>query len=159
MNYCKMNKQKSYYKSANPSLEKCPIAEDLSITINSAETYPLLKAWVTHYIYMLKTYINPYMIIKVLYPELSPRGRLHYHGIVRFKTHKQCVDWYFRRQHIDGINISLDTIKDKAIWLKYITKQRSYLDKLITPYKLTPSELKGTYVPQSIREQMLHSIG
>ncbi len=145
MKHSKTKYKYNKFSIPNPKLEDCPVNKDMSITINSSEgEYPLMDANVRHYMYLIKKYIMPYVEIKELYPELSPTGRLHYHGTVRFKTIKQIVDWYFLRHKIGGVNISLDLIKDKDVWDKYIRKQHSYMKPHCKPYRLTPRVL-GKY--------------
>ncbi len=155
----KFKQKHSSFNYNNPQLEKCPINTDISITINALETYPTIKVYLTHYLYKIRKYLVPYMKIKELYPEFSQKGRLHYHGIIQFKTHKQCVDWYFRYQNIQGLNIKLDTIKDAKIWQAYMTKQISYMSSYITPYRLTEAIImKHAYSPQSVCDQFRHDL-
>lgn len=151
----KYSKGKPKYSSANPKMEDCPINKDLSITINSAEAFPYLQSWLNHYMYMLKAYVSPYIDIVDLYPELSPSGRLHYHGRVRFNNYEQVVSWYFTHHKINGLNISLDTISDSKIWTKYILKQKKLLKPIMETYKLTEKNIMkfNTENPESTREQ------
>ncbi len=101
----------------------------------------------------------PHMEIVKLYPELSPKGRLHYHGIVRFKDYQQVFDWYYSYHKIEGLMLSLDTIGDDDKWDKYIKKQYKYLHKIIKPYILTPKVMnKLVPKPQTIREQFTFNI-
>lgn len=147
------------YNQNNPQLEKCPILTDLSITINASDTFPTISVYLKHYVYKIRKYLLPYMNIKVLYPEFSSKGRLHYHGIIQFKTHRMCVDWYYKYQHIDGLNIKIDTINDAKVWQDYITKQNKYMSSYIKPYQLTSTILsQHAYSPQSTCDQFKHGL-
>lgn len=151
--------KKFSYSLPNPKLEDCPINKDMSFTINAKEEFPIISANVMHYMYMIKKYIIPYMEVKYLYPELSPKGRLHYHGTVQFKDYQQVFDWYYSHHKIEGLMLSLDTIGDDDKWDKYITKQHKYLYKIIKPYRLTPRVIKKLVPkPQTIREQFQFNI-
>lgn len=62
-----------------------------------------------------------------VYPELSPTGRLHYHGVltvidtVGFLWHDVQI---IREQSI----CEVDTIKDMNIWLEYVQKQQHLMN-------------------------------
>lgn len=155
----KFKHKHSSFNYSNPPLEQCPINKPLSITINASEQYPTINVYLQHYLYKIKKYIVPYMKIVELYPEFSSKGRLHYHGIILFKTHRMCVDWYYKYQHIQGLNIKIDTIKDMKVWKAYMTKQIEYMSSYITPYRLTEAILvKHAYSPQSICDQFKHDL-
>lgn len=149
--------KKNYYKNYSnpaPELEKVNVGDELSITINASETFGKLNEYIRHYIYLMKHYMIPYMEIKEMYPELSPKGRLHYHGIVKFTSLKKIIAWYFQGQHIKGFNISLDTITDSKKWKKYIKKQYKHMKPVCKIYKLT-TKLVEQQDPQPLtpREQ------
>lgn len=66
-----------------------------------------------------------------LRPELSGKGRLHYHGTVQFTDHKSIVSFYYEKyfkQEVQGsANILLTAIDDYSAWHEYITKQREWM--------------------------------
>lgn len=68
-----------------------------------------------------------------LHPELSPRGRLHFHGTILFKTEKAIKLFYMDAIHVmlRRSQIEMDTIKDAEVWDTYCKKQSKYFDWVI----------------------------
>lgn len=59
------------------------------------------------------------------YPEYSPKGRLHLHGIIKFTSVLGVARFYQSLpQLLLKANIKLDVINDLEEWMKYITKQK-----------------------------------
>lgn len=66
-----------------------------------------------------------------LYPELSPNGRLHYHGTLRVTDPFKFVfiDCYYFK---NLFNLEIDTISDSKVWEEYCTKQKTKMEPIIT---------------------------
>lgn len=144
------------YKQPNPKLE---LAKNvMSITVNSKDTFPRLRTWIKHYAYKLHKYISPYFKYQ-MYFELSPKGRLHLHGIVKVRTYDKLIEWYmFGNNNSDlEMNIKIDTIDDFDKWDAYCTKQEMFHQYLAT--KGLPFIINGDVAahynkqPQSIVDQ------
>lgn len=60
-----------------------------------------------------------------LYVEVSPVGRLHLHGKMRFNNKSTIIRWYISQIHKLGkvSHFEIDTIEDMKIWDEYIKKQ------------------------------------
>lgn len=95
----------------------------------------------------LKLFIGKLHSCKLeLYPELSPTGRLHYHGFLQIKNIFTFMwhDLYLLNQ----IVYEIDTIKDEDIWILYVSKQahimKPALDMFEEPYPMEyrPKEQK-----------------
>lgn len=74
-----------------------------------------------------------------LFPELSPVGRLHYHGTIEFPTHLAISMWYhhtFRVLQCSRVNIKITAIDDERIWEQYCNKQRDYMYALFESLRL-----------------------
>lgn len=75
-----------------------------------------------------------------LYPELSKKGRFHYHGIIKVMDKV----WFYLSviPHLLSVaTISIKEIKDEAIWLEYCRKQHEFHD-YITLNHFTPIPLE-----------------
>jgi len=59
-----------------------------------------------------------------LYIEASRTGRLHFHGRIKFKSHKHIRNFYLITLYrmLKGCTMEIDTIDDEAGWLIYCTK-------------------------------------
>lgn len=153
------SQQAQYNKSPNPKLELMTISTEYGITINSRETQPILKNWEMQYCQLIEDNIIPYINKLILYPELSPSGRLHYHGTVTFKTYDQILTWYLKGKNPE-INIMITTIREKEVWTKYITKQQLFWHKIKKTIrkKLTNSLIKKIAKPITNRQILTKSI-
>lgn len=60
--------------------------------------------------------------------EVSPKGRLHLHGYISFKTDENIKDFYLYTIHkLLSFNIvEIDTISDEKVWTEYCKKQSKY---------------------------------
>lgn len=79
----------------------------------------------------------------VVYPELSPDGRLHFHGYITFKN---VLMFYYHDLHIlNDYSYEIDTIgdteQDKQKYATYITKQQIFWIALLEKYAM-PYEIK-----------------
>lgn len=76
-----------------------------------------------------KMYFRKWIDINVyLHPELSPRGRLHFHGTILFKTEKAIKKFYlfYVSDILRKSQIEIDTITDPDKWSLYCAKQSKY---------------------------------
>lgn len=58
--------------------------------------------------------------------ELSPRGRLHMHGTIRFTSRRGVYNFYLNDIYslLKTSQVEIDTIKDPKIWYDYCNKQK-----------------------------------
>lgn len=79
-----------------------------------------------------------------LYPEFAPiTGRLHYHGIIKFRSDMGVISWYNAYAHHfkDNFMYEIDTISDRKVWEDYCRKNEKvmklYFKTYNQPYRLT----------------------
>ena len=107
-----------------------------------------------------QTYMRNYMVKKLLpndfifYIEVSPQGRLHLHGRLKFKNKKSIMEFYVStiRFLVLHNQIELDTIKDEDTWNNYITKQKVYNFGIIESSYYNNLNMKDEYVFKKIPE-------
>lgn len=65
-----------------------------------------------------------------LFPELSPLGRLHFHGLISFETKEHIKRFYMNDIYTLKLKCTfeIDEIEDLEIWMQYITKQQDHFD-------------------------------
>lgn len=61
----------------------------------------------------------------VLFPELSPQGKLHYHGLVMFDGYVNIMNVYLGLRRLKCA-LEIDVVNDSDKWIEYITKQMDY---------------------------------
>lgn len=63
--------------------------------------------------------------------EVSPRGRLHYHGIISFRSKEEILDFFIYSVHLlqKHFMYEIDTIEDRQVWDEYCTKQEHIIGK------------------------------
>lgn len=94
---------------------------------------------VRDYLIILKS-ISAYVKYE-MFPEISPKGRLHYHGTIMFTSWRDVFDFYYLEIPIvsEQSSLEIDTIKDIDKWKVYYLKQQHfkyiYKEKLL-PYRL-----------------------
>lgn len=80
----------------------------------------------------------------ILYPEVSSKGRIHWHGLIKFKTYPDVLKFFIT--HVPGLlskaSIEIDTISDPHVWDEYCTKQKSLFDWSIQNYSLKKNTQK-----------------
>jgi len=108
------------------------------------------KFWISHFSKWKD--INVY-----LHPEVSPKGRLHLHGTILFKTNKS-IKQYYLYYIVDLLNKSqteVDTIQDESVWATYCGKQSKLFHWVIDNTKceklasMTNKEIECVYKPFS----------
>lgn len=123
------------------SIEDIEIGKKYTITIAPDDSHQyfevpkrdgrLLKfiSWARIYIY--KAFLNNEY---ELFTEVSPRGRLHFHGTIKFKSNEHLLDFYiYTIPHLLKSNqIEIDTIKDPKVWDEYKRKQQKFNLPVIT---------------------------
>lgn len=90
------------------------------------------------------SYVEKYIIPELkkyamveLYMEVSPKGRLHFHGVIMFTSNTHLRQFYLEYIHtmLSKFTMTLGVINDKDVWYNYITKQQNILYGLIKPFK------------------------
>lgn len=66
----------------------------------------------------------------LLYPELSPTGRLHYHGVLTVIDTIQFL-WHDVQIIREHAQCEIDTIKEMKVWEEYISKQYHLMKEYI----------------------------
>lgn len=143
-------------------IENCELNELYSITINPPDTRDdkivdmdqsvfLLQHDMREMFKTLQEHLKGVGYME-LYPELSPTGRLHYHGMF---TIKDIIRFYYKDlyflQTIGQYKIAtMKENKDKTReenyeeWEKYVTKQRLVIEPLLTETNWEyPAMIKG----------------
>jgi hypothetical protein len=152
-----MSKNKQYTKSGNQGvkLEDMEIGQTYAITINPASQpenkhsvlpWRNLCMWLCHY----KDWLIQFQdgVELVLYLEVSPTGRYHFHGKLVLLDYNDYINFLeiMNKQH----HYEIDTIKDMDVWDLYIKKQRKIFEYLYTT--------KVPYLPLIINENsQVHS--
>lgn len=104
-----------------------------SITLNPSdnqyyneEVHNRFNLWTASVYTFLKTlkYCDLY-----LFPEISGKGRLHMHGLIKIKLVAEFYAHDVARLQMFG-NTEVDTVNDEAVWEKYCTKQVNVLREL-----------------------------
>jgi len=92
----------------------------------------------------MESYVEKYLIPELkkyamveMYMEVSPKGRLHFHGVIMFTTNTYLRLFYLDYIHniLTKFTMTMGKITDKQIWYDYITKQQNILKGKILPYK------------------------
>lgn len=110
-------------------LEEVKPGVNYAFTINPIDKLQMFKSFTrisdinkeSHkYLAMLKHY--------VLYPELSPKGRFHYHGWIWFDNDLEINEFYL--SYLPSVqsmaSYEMDTIEDLKVWTDYCTKQHVF---------------------------------
>lgn len=123
----------------HPPLEEMTL-KPYALTINIEGTPTNVKNDHQRYLQLFDNHFKVYSQYK-LYPEYGFTGRLHYHGIIQFKTNKHIALWYSRLHHLkDKCTFTIKPIINKE-WLTYCQKQRPFMELLFKdislPYILT----------------------
>lgn len=63
--------------------------------------------------------------------EISPQGRLHYHGLIKINNRKHFYENYIFMLK-EYAQVEIDTISDPAYWYWYMHKQHYDVDKITT---------------------------
>jgi hypothetical protein len=107
---------------------------------------------------LFKMYFKKWININVfLYPELSPRGRLHFHGTIMFKTEKSIKKFFlfYVSDILRKSQIEIDTIGDADTWRIYCSKQAKYFGWVLDNTKddslssIAKQEVAATFKPFS----------
>lgn len=128
-------------------LESIQIDAKYTFNLNMSDEFETLLQNVEQYKYFLKKYISPYCTFE-LFPELSPLGRLHYHGYITFYDSLKLVDFYFSiRTFMSYCAMKIGHLNDDKIWDDYIFKQQSHMQYAFEiqqlPYKLDNKVVKS----------------
>lgn len=142
---------------------------DYALTVNlaGAELYNLRETYIDYITFFIKKF--NYCTFRV-YPELSPTGRLHYHGYIRFRTETDIILFYsetlrlLQKDHIADISICELGAFGDLTWYYYCRKQKwllkSFFLKSKLAYKLRSSRLNPAQAkPRSLRDQILEGAG
>lgn len=121
-----------------PSPEKIELNIQYTLTLSINHKITSLKSIVSSYLRKIRDYIMPYAKFTV-YPELSAKGRLHYHGWIVFESLESVFYFYKNIYGTTNIHVEIDTIADQNKWTEYITKSAKFkfiFDELLLPYTL-----------------------
>lgn len=87
----------------------------------------------TKFLSYFKMYIVPMFIGDVNgFIEISPTGRLHFHGTLKFRNNDQIYRFYLDNVHklTTMCMLEIDTIDDIKVWNKYISKQQQIITSI-----------------------------
>lgn len=126
------------FHSSNLKIENVDVKEWYSITMNPSDDHQYWGAKERQKMFVNWAQLTFYRILLntdyILYLELSPAGRLHWHGKIRFRNKERLIKFYM--DDINKLNkiliFEIDTIKDKDVWDTYIQKQYSLLNVRIS---------------------------
>lgn len=148
------------FKYQNPKLELMYPKKNYAITINSREAFPVLKMWASHYCQLLMDSIVKYAFKIELFPELSPTGRLHYHGTIQFKSYSHILNHYTAGNDHD-LNIMIKPIISKKEWTTYMSKQQQFWKALPKKKQLSVlnlSKIRNLAKPVSNKQVLQYSV-
>lgn len=124
-----------------PNIEDIVIGNFYTLTINPSDKGQYTKSMkritecISHGSYIL----NNYFPDCIAYPEISKKGRFHWHGILRFNHSDEICEFYIKLPILLMDNsVEIDTISNGEKWLEYCKKQhvfRQYCTK-ISMFKL-----------------------
>jgi len=113
----------------------------LSFTLNAADSAQFFndemdnRLWSSHVVYnnYVNKMIKPWADNYIMYPEISTKGRIHYHGILTVSAFDKFYLTYARKiEQCEYINMDLDTLNEEDNkWLEYCTKDRLLMEPLI----------------------------
>lgn len=126
-----MSQKQNYESNKLQSIEDVIINTKYSFTVSPCDDYQYFNEddREDKFRKMFKMYFKKWKSINVyLYPELSPRGRLHFHGTLLFKTEKSIKTFYlfYISDILRKAQIEIDTIGDEEKWRLYCVKQSKY---------------------------------
>ena len=118
------------------SPEEYILDKDYSITINPCDRFQYfgdvdrINKLKKRYELLLLEYPN---VEHELYMEISRTGRLHFHGSIKFTSHKALLHYFLI--HINEImevsNIDIDELKDPIVWMEYCRKSKHLIDVVV----------------------------
>lgn len=129
-----MNNPK-FQTSNLPKLELMKTNTPYAITLNSREAFPFLNPWQEHYFHLIDKHLCKHGYQFNLYPELSPTGRLHYHGTIIFTTYAQILKLYTSDlafvTKCSDLNVKIKPIENDESWSIYMMKQQPILTSMM----------------------------
>lgn len=122
------DKKSKYGSKCNIHLENAKVGDIYALTVNPIDDEKAVgKSYIlndhTRMIALVQKLRYAYV---ELYPEISPTGRLHYHGYLIIED---IFGFYSHDIRIISKwgNFKLDTIADLQIWVNYVQKQMSIM--------------------------------
>lgn len=119
-----------------PRIEDMVIGTQYSFSINANYPTGSIINNCNYYRRKLIPSIHWLDINYVLYGDLSPKGKIHYHGLIQFKTKESIFHFYREINKIQDIAVEVDTIEDRQKWINYIKKTKKYRDLFEGFYKI-----------------------
>lgn len=121
-----------YEKPRNCTIKLEDIKENTlySLSLNPSEQH--YKKATDRMLYVigdvLKLFHRDRSCVGHVYVEVSPHGRIHFHGVLGILDR---LDFYVNMvpKIEDAYTIEMDTIKDEAIWKDYCQKQQEWMPK------------------------------
>lgn len=109
--------------------------QSYEITINLKDYgEPPFSSQLVHYHAVFDKYISPSSQLEAR-PELSKKGRLHFHGIIKWKTFKQLFLFLQALPTLLSIaQIEIDTGGDDWQWYVYCRKMRHIIKPMCSVY-------------------------
>lgn len=116
------------------SLENIKPNISYAITISPSDDHQYwndddrLKKFTTYMKRYMLSRLDPFNNKFIFHIELSPKGRLHLHGTISFKSERTIKELFMDSIRFLTVHnqIEIDTIKDPDVWETYCTKQKIY---------------------------------
>lgn len=124
------------YSTPNLAPEELVLDRTYALTINASKITSNFKGNVERYIEIVKLLMLHNTMINV-YPELSRKGRLHYHGTITFTKLLGISNFYFQLYNLtDKVNVLIREIDDGNKWNAYCQKQRDVMEAACIHYAI-----------------------
>lgn len=147
-------------KNSILKLEDINTGIEYSLTINPNDKLqgfsPLLMREIKlHDILNKITNLIPLKYSVQLYPEISPKGRLHFHGRIMFSKQRHILQFYLSviPDILNHATMEMDTIKEPEVWSKYCSKQSLFHNFLEKKYKYNIPYTSGLFKPVAASER------
>lgn len=117
-------------KNSLPKLEDIKENTLYSLTLNPSEQFYKKRVDREQYVVsdLIKMFRKDPSTTGHVYLEISPHGRLHFHGVIgildRYTFYRDMVP-----QLEDSYTIEIDTIKDEDVWKTYCMKQQEFIPR------------------------------
>lgn len=127
-----------------PDMETIKLNVKYALTMNCQDTATAITDYMSYYGVKLRIIVDDCQF--ELLPELSKKGRLHYHGTILFSRVVDIANFYYSLPSFtDRMTICIKEIDDPAVWNDYCTKQRHimypFMKNRRVPYKVNNNNI------------------
>lgn len=115
-------------------LESIELYKDYALTINPCDSFQFFGVPFrerSFYESLLNDFLSP-MLSHILFMEVSPKGRLHWHGTLQFQETKEIIKYYTHQlpAWLARSTVVLKEIDSSDKWFEYCRKQKTFHEYL-----------------------------